>query len=277
MRAFTRATLGPQAAGAVQACLFGPMSASPVPDLVRGAGSPPPLGTGARRRWEDDEVIVLRARYPDTAYPVVDIAGSLGRSPASVRGKARRLGLRRADPVAAAPPSPEAVPLPRGALPFRPAEPTAASQTRAESGGRVGGSSVPTVAPKSYRVTRLGGRECVWNGGLVERLIRLWAAGFHHTVISEVLGVGARAASTKATRISLPARKGANLSRDVEAARRLDAAGREVPKALRDAEGKLRLGKHCALTGAWFYGPAGIHTCPEAKQTLHYRRMLSLN
>ena len=135
----------------------------------------------------------------------------------------------------------------------------------------------PVRVPKPYRVTRLGGRECVWNEGLVERLIRLWAAGFHHAVISEVLGVGARAASTKATRISLPARKGADLSRDVEAARRLDAAGREVPKALRDAEGKLRLGKHCALTGAWFYGPAGIHTCPEAKQTLHYRRMLGLN
>lgn len=276
MRAFTRTTLGPQTAGAVQACLFGPMSASPVPDLVRGAGSPSPLGTGTRRRWEDDEVIVLRARYPDTAYPVADIAGSLGRSPASVRGKARRLGLRRADPAATAPLSPEAASLPHGALPFRPAEPIA-WQARAESGGRVGGSPVPTVAPKPYRVTRLGGRESVWDEDRVRRLIRLWTAGFHHTVVSEVLGVGARAASTKATRISLPARKASGLSRDIEAARRLDAAGREVPKALRDAKGKWRLGKHCVLTGAWFYGPTGVHTCPEAKQTLYYERMRGLN
>lgn len=211
-----------------------------------------------RRKWDDDEIAFLHARYPDADRPVSDIAGLLGRSPASVRAKARRLGLRRARPALDAPPA-----LARSPLPSAPPAPTPGS--------------TPVRVPRPYRVTRLGGRESVWDEDRVRRLIRLWTAGFHHTVVSEVLGIGARAASTKATRISLPARKGANLSRDVQAARRLDATGREVPKALRDAEGKLRLGKHCALTGAWFYGPTGIHTCPEAKQTLHYRRMLGLN
>ena len=204
----------------------------------------PTLAPGPRRRWDDDEIAFLRARYSDVSQPVRAIAGLLARSPASVRAKARRLCLRRLRPLTSCtpqlPPSPPAV---------------------------------PACAPNSYRLTRLGGREHVWNEDRVHRMIRLWVAGYHHTVISEVLGVGARAASTKASRISLPARTGVDLSHDVEAARRLDVAGREVPKALRDAQGKLRVGKHCNLTGAWFYGPVGIHTCPEAKQTLHYQRL----
>ena len=63
------------------------------------------------------------------------------------------------------------------------------------------------------------------------------------------------------------------LSKDVAAARRVDAAGGEVPKVIITASGRKLTRKRCNMTGAWFYGDAGTHTCAEAKMTLYYDRM----
>ncbi len=135
---------------------------------------------------------------------------------------------------------------------------------------------MPAPAPrqaKPFRLTALGGRQTVWSPELVDRLILLWVAGFHHTAIAEVLGLTPCGVSSKAVRISLPYRAGVDLSKDVAAARRVDAAGGTVPKFLITASGQRLTRKRCNLTGIWFYGDAGTHTCVEAKLTLHYDRM----
>lgn len=127
--------------------------------------------------------------------------------------------------------------------------------------------------PKPFRLTALGGRQTVWSPELVDRLILLWVAGYHHTVIAEVLALTPCGVSSKANRISLPFRAGVDLSKDVAAARRADAAGGIVPTVIFTASGRRLTRKRCNMTGIWFYGDAGTHTCAEAKMTLYYDRM----
>ena len=128
---------------------------------------------------------------------------------------------------------------------------------------------------KPFRLTALGGRLTVWTPELVDRLILLWVGGYHHTVIAEVLDLTPCGVASKANRISLPFRAGVDLSKDVAAARRADAAGGIVPKFIMTASGRRLTRKRCNLTGTWFYGDAGTRTCAEAKMTLYYDRMQS--
>lgn len=125
----------------------------------------------------------------------------------------------------------------------------------------------------AYRWTRLDGRQTTWTPPLVARLAVLWAFGYHHETISTVLGVGPYAAASKAHRIGLPARGRMLLSRDLDAARRLDALEKPAPKVLKSCHGRELVGRQCSLSGMWFYGQRGVHTSPEAKLTQHYREM----
>ena len=123
-----------------------------------------------------------------------------------------------------------------------------------------------------YRWTRLDGRQTTWTPQLVTRLAVLWSAGYHHGTISDVLDVGPRAASSKASRIGLPARGALlPLSRDMEAARRLDELEKPAPKTLKLKSGHELIGRPCSLSGIWFYGLRGTHTSPEAKLTERYQ------
>lgn len=128
----------------------------------------------------------------------------------------------------------------------------------------------------AYRWTRLDGRQTVWTPQLVARLAVLWSAGFHHETISDVLDVGPRAASSKANRIGLPARGTLlPLSRNMEAARRLDELEKPAPKVLKLKSGHEVIGRPCSLSGMWFYGVRGVHTSPEAKLTERFKEGLS--
>ena len=129
-----------------------------------------------------------------------------------------------------------------------------------------------SVNKPAYRWTRLDGRQTTWTPQLVARLAVLWSAGYHHSTISDVLDVGPRAASSKASRIGLPARGTLlPLSRDIEAARRLDEQEKPAPKVLRLKSGHEVIRKQCSLSGLWFYGLFGTHISPEAKLTERYR------
>ena len=121
------------------------------------------------------------------------------------------------------------------------------------------------------RWTRLAGRQTVWTPALVTRLAVLWAAGFHHETISDVLDVGPRAASSKASRIGLPARGALLLSRDIKAARQLDDAEKPAPKAFKTQSGLELVRKQCSLSGMWFYGMRGVHTSPESRLTERFK------
>ena len=126
---------------------------------------------------------------------------------------------------------------------------------------------------KPFRLTPLGGRQTVWTPELVHRLVLLWVAGFHHTTIAEVLGLTPCGVSSKAVRVSLPFRRGVELSKDAAAARLVDAAGGPLPKVVLTRFGKPMTGKSCKMNSNWFYGDSGTHTSVEAKLTLHYTRM----
>jgi hypothetical protein len=127
-----------------------------------------------------------------------------------------------------------------------------------------------------YRWTRLDGRQITWTPQLVARLAVLWSAGYHHETISDVLDVGPRAASSKASRIGLPARGTLlPLSKDIEAARRLDELEKPAPKTLKTKSGREVVGRYCSLSGMWFYGLRGTHTSPEAKLTERFKEGLS--
>ena len=230
-----------------------------------------------RRRWLQDEILALASCYP-AGERVVDISKRIGRSLTAIYGKARRMGLhrpQRGTPVAVvgeAPPEQiEMVwPVPAPTLdlvPPTPANPPFLPPVEMPA-------PIPAPRqPKPFRLTVLGGRQTVWSPELVDRLILLWVAGFHHTVIAEVLDLTPCGVSSKAHRISLPFRAGVNLSKDVAAARRADAAGGIVPKFIITASGRRLTRKRCNMTGTWFYGDARTHTCAEAKMTLHYDRM----
>lgn len=233
----------------------------------------PPCATSCRRRWLQDEILSLASCYP-TGEPVADMAKRFGRSPTAIYGKARRMGLSRPQRGTLAIVV-EAVPMEQiemalvapdlDLVPPTPANPPFLPPLEMPA-------AVPKPA-KPYRVTALGGRQTVWTPDLVRRLVLLWVAGFHHTTIALVLGLTSCGVSSKAVRISLPYRAGMKLSKDVAAARRTDAMGGAVPKFLMTASGHRLIGKWCNLTGVWFYGRAGTHTCVEAKLTLHYDRM----
>ena len=122
-----------------------------------------------------------------------------------------------------------------------------------------------------YRWTRLDGRQTTWTPQLVARLAVLWAGGFHHETISDVLDVGPRAASSKASRIGLPARGHLLLSKDIEAARQLDEQEKQAPKRIRTTNGREVTGRYCILSGMWFYGLCGTHTSPESKLTERFK------
>jgi len=126
---------------------------------------------------------------------------------------------------------------------------------------------------KPFRLTPLGGRQTVWSPELVRRLILLWVAGFHHTVIAEVLDLTPCGVSSKAVRISLPYRGTMKLSKNVTEARRVDTAGGAIPPFIVDGAGRHLIGKACNLSGVFFFGPRGTRTSVEAKLTLHYDRM----
>lgn len=232
-----------------------------------------------RRRWLQDEILSLVSSYP-AGEPVADISKRLGRSLTAVYGKARRMGLHRpqrgtlAAVVGQAPPEqiemtwPTPVPV-LDLVPPTPANPPFHPPMEMPA-------PAPRLAPrqsKPFRLTALGGRQTVWSPELVDRLILLWVAGYHHTVIAEVLDLTPCGVSSKANRISLPFRAGVDLSKDVAAARRADAAGGIVPKVIITALGRRLTRKRCNMTGTWFYGDAGTHTCAEAKMTLYYDRM----
>lgn len=123
----------------------------------------------------------------------------------------------------------------------------------------------------AYRWTRLAGRQTTWTPALVARLAVLWSAGYHHETISDVLDVGPRAASSKASRIGLPARGRMLLSKDIEAARQLGEAEKPAPKKIRTTNGREVTGRYCSLSGMWFYGICGTHTSPEAKLTERFK------
>ena len=228
-----------------------------------------------RRRWLQDEILSLASCYP-AGEPVADISKRLGRSLTAVYGKARRIGLHRPQrgtlvPVMDKAP-PEQIemawPVPAPALDLMPPTP--------DNPPFLPPVEIPAPAPrqaKPFRLTVLGGRQTVWFPELVDRLILLWVAGFHHTTIAEVLDLTPCGVSSKAVRVSLPDRSGAKLSKDVAAARCVDAAGGAVPKFLVDSSGQRLIGKRCNVTGNRFYGEVGVHTCVEAKLTLHYDRM----
>ena len=129
---------------------------------------------------------------------------------------------------------------------------------------------------RAYSWTRLDGRQTVWTPQLVARLAVLWSAGYHHGTISDVLDVGPRAASSKASRIGLPARRTLlPLSKDMDAARRLDEMEKPAPKTLKLKSGREVIGRPCSLSGIWFYGLRGTHTSPEAKLTERFKEGLS--
>lgn len=228
-----------------------------------------------RRRWLQDEILSLASYYP-AGEPVADMAKRLGRSPTAVYGKARRMGLSRpqrgtpAIVVEAVPVEQIELELPAPTLAFDLVPPTPANPPFLPP------VELPAAAlkpAKPFRLTALGGRQTVWTPDLVRRLVLLWVAGFHHTTIAEVLDLTPCGVSSKAVRISLPYRSGVELSKDVAAARRTDAAGGAVPKVLTTSSGIQFIGKHCNLTGIWFYARRGTHTSVEAKLTLHYARM----
>lgn len=123
----------------------------------------------------------------------------------------------------------------------------------------------------AYSWTRLNGRQTVWTPQLVSRLAVLWSAGYHHETISDVLDVGPRAASSKASRIGLPARGRLLLSRNIESARQFDEAEKPAPRMLKTKSGREIVGRHCSLSGMWFYGMCGTHTSPEAKLTERFK------
>lgn len=232
----------------------------------------------SRRRWLQDEILSLASCYP-AGEPVADISKRLGRSLTAVYGKARRLGLSRpqrgcvpVEMLREAPIEQIEMALPPPALdllPTTPADPPFAPPVEMPCAVKL------RCSPKPFRLTTLGGRETVWSADQVRRLILLWVAGFHHTTIAEVLDLTPCGVSSKAVRISLPYRGSVTLSRDMAAARLVDAAGGPVPKMITTATGQQVIGKRCNLTGNWFYAERGVHTCVEAKLTLHYSRMQS--
>ncbi len=126
-----------------------------------------------------------------------------------------------------------------------------------------------------YRWTRLDGRQTTWTPQLVARLAVLWASGFHHETISDVLDVGPRSASSKASRIGLPARGHLLLSKDMEAARQLDEQEKPAPRTLKTKGGRELVRKQCSLSGLWFYGLCGTHISPEAKLTERFKEGMS--
>ena len=124
-----------------------------------------------------------------------------------------------------------------------------------------------------YRWTRLDGRQTTWTPVLVARLAVLWSAGFHHETISDVLDVGPRAASSKASRVGLPARGRMLLSKDMDAARRLDEQEKPAPRKLKTTSGREVIGRYCSLSGLWFYGLKGTLTSPESKLTQRWKEI----
>lgn len=226
-----------------------------------------------RRRWLQDEVLLLVACYP-AGEPVADISKRFGRSLTAIYGKARRLGLSRPQRGMAGLGAGEALPeqiemalsVPLlDLVPPTPAAPPFLPPVEAPA---------PVRKPaKPFRLTPLGGRQTVWSPDLVRRLILLWVAGFHHTAIAEVLSLTPCGVSSKAVRISLPYRGSMRLSKDATEARRVDAAGGSIPAFIVDGAGRHLIGKACNLSGVFFFAPRGTHTSVEAKLTLHYDRM----
>lgn len=270
-----------------------------------------PSVAGCRRRWLQDEILSLASCYP-AGEPVADISKRFGRSSTAIYGKARRLGLsrpqRRTSVLVAEdiPPGQIKVALSVPTLglvaptpanpPFLPplealvAEGVPPAQVEAALPVPILDLVAPTPAnppflppvelpaplrkpAKPFHLTPLGGRQTVWSPELVRRLILLWVAGFHHTVIAEVLDLTPCGVSSKAVRISLPYRGSLKLSKDVAEARRVDAAGGALPSFIVDGAGRHLIGKACNLSGIFFYGTRGTHTSVEAKLTLHYDRM----
>ena len=198
----------------------------------------------SRRRWLGAEILSLVSSYP-AGEPVADISKRIGRSLTAIYGKARRMGLHR--PQRGAPASvvdevpPEQIemawPAPAPILDLVPPTPANPPFLPPVEMPAPAPQPVPRQ-PKPFRLTALGGRQTVWRPELVDRLILLWVAGFHHTVIAEVLDLTPCGVSSKAHRIALPFRAGMDLSKDVAAARCVDAAGGEVPKVIITASGR---------------------------------------
>ena len=129
----------------------------------------------------------------------------------------------------------------------------------------------PSWGANQYTWTRLSGRLTVWTPQMVTRLAVLWAAGFHHEIISDVLDVGPRAASSKASRMGLPARGHLLLSKDIEAARQIDEQETPAPKTLKSSCGRELIRKQCSLSGMWFYAVRGMHVSPEDRLTERFK------
>jgi hypothetical protein len=232
-----------------------------------------PPAVSCRRRWLQEEILSLISRYP-AGDPVVDISKCFGRSSTAIYGKARRLGLsrpQRGTPVLVV------ESIPPGQIEMTPPAPTLDLVVPTPANPPF---LPPVEAPapvrkpaKPFHLTPLGGRQTVWSPELVRRLILLWVAGFHHTVIAEVLDLTPCGVSSKAVRISLPYRGSMKLSKNVTEARRVDIVGGAVPSFIVDGAGRHLIGKACNLSGVFFFGPRGTRTSVEAKLTLHYDRM----
>ena len=203
-----------------------------------------------RRLWSDAEADSLRQRYV-TSEPVRCLAEDLDRSTGSVYAKARRLQLRR----------------PKTAVSSVLTSPVLCPSTIVVS-------SLAPSEPRQRVRSHINGVRQVWFDDVNERTERLWIAGFHPETIASVLGPGFTSASvsTKAHRLGYPRRpEWRSLSRDLEAARRVDHEATPLCGTMRDLEGGVRVRRRCPATGNVFYAERGQRYSPQAKETKSWK------
>ena len=100
----------------------------------------------------------------------------------------------------------------------------------------------------------------VWFPALVERMMRLWLANVHHSVIALVLGpeITGSAVQRKAYRVGMLPRQGLSLIRDIGVARDIDRQAAPLPAVILDHRGKPRQLRTCAMTEVACYGDQAI-------------------
>ena len=244
------------------------------------AVSPAPAPSSRRQLWSAASVASLCVNYP-TAKPVREIGAELGRSPGSIYGKARRLGLKR--PRRGAAPT-EDTALPPAPVPVPQAPPPSAAPAP-EPPPRTPPASQPTLAAfqplpvlKAER-TKMGGRPGRWaenDGALSERLERLFIANFSPGCIAAVLGVTERAAATRAWVVNCPRRDPQALRHDVEAACLLDRLAASLPRELHCwKSGKMLVRKSCSRKGHAIWGTNGTRLSNDAKRQRSYKILMA--
>ena len=254
-----------------------------VPGLSAGR-----LQTQPRRRWGDPCVSVLLANYP-TSIPVIDIALRLGRSKGSIYGKARRLGLRRPmrqskrpEPVGleneCKPATADEIPNRRISADNPVAVTEAIVVQDEEEKPELPPPLIPidqtdVALPRPYVRTKLEGRLTVWFPELVERMMRLWLANVHHTVIAQVLGpeMTGGAVQRKAHRVGMLPRHGLTLIMDLAVAQEIDRQAAPLPRVIRDHRGKPWHLRICGGSEVACYRPNTSRLSPQAMETKWYQ------